>query len=83
MTSADGGGIEGDKSVKKIQSFDDILPHIGSAGRYQWFLFFLILPFAFAYAFLYFTQFFLVLTPNEYWCTVPELDGWNLTDEEK
>ncbi|XP_012268123.2 carcinine transporter-like [Athalia rosae] len=62
------------KTAKKIETFDDILPYIGGAGRYQWYLFVLLLPFAFGYAFLYFGHFFLVLTPNEYWCTVPELD---------
>ncbi|XP_012276482.1 carcinine transporter [Orussus abietinus] len=68
---------------KKIENFDDILPYIGEAGRYQWLLFLLLLPFTFVYAFLYFTQFFLTLTPEQHWCTVPELDGWNLTDAEK
>lgn len=68
---------------KKIETFDDILPYVGEAGFYQWMLFILLLPFTFVYAFLYFTQFFLTLVPNEHWCTVPELDGWNLTDLDK
>ncbi|XP_043271479.1 carcinine transporter-like isoform X2 [Venturia canescens] len=68
---------------KKIETFDDILPHVGEAGCYQWMLFILLLPFTFVYAFLYFTQFFLTLVPNEHWCTVPELDAYNLTDLEK
>ncbi|KAG6802461.1 carcinine transporter [Apis mellifera caucasica] len=67
----------------KIETFDDILPYVGEAGRYQWFLFIVLLPFTFVYAFLYFTQFFITLLPNEHWCTVPELERWNLTDEEK
>ncbi|XP_046622086.1 carcinine transporter-like isoform X1 [Neodiprion virginianus] len=75
--------MEGGEVVKKIENFDDILPHVGGAGCYQWILFFLLLPFAFVYAFLYFAQFFITLTPEEHWCTVPELNGWNLTDEQK
>ncbi|XP_012268147.2 carcinine transporter-like isoform X2 [Athalia rosae] len=67
----------------RIETFDDILPYIGEAGRYQWLLFILLLPFTVVYAFLYFTQFFLTLTPEEHWCTVPELEGWNLTDHQK
>lgn len=67
----------------KISTFDDILPYIGEASRYQCFLFIVLLPFTFVYAFLYFTQFFITLLPAEHWCTVPELDSWNLTDHEK
>lgn len=67
----------------KIGTFDDILPYVGEASRYQWFLFILLLPFTFVYAFLYFTQFFITLLPAEHWCTVPEFDSWNLTDSEK
>lgn len=67
----------------KIENFDDVLPYVGEAGRYQWLLFILLLPFTVVYAFLYFTQFFLTLTPEEHWCTIPELDRWNLTDLEK
>ncbi|XP_026670150.1 carcinine transporter-like [Ceratina calcarata] len=66
----------------KIETFDDILPHVGEAGRYQWFLFIVLLPFTFVYAFLYFTQFFITLVPAEHWCKVPELDKWNLTIDE-
>lgn len=67
----------------KIDTFDDILPYVGEAGRYQLILFVILLPFTVVYAFLYFTQFFLTLVPNEHWCHVPELDGWNLTDRER
>ncbi|XP_011169083.1 carcinine transporter [Solenopsis invicta] len=75
---------EGNEKIeKKIENFDDILPYVGEASRYQWFLFFLLLPFTFVYAFLYFAQFFITLVPAEHWCTIPELDAYNLTDHEK
>ncbi|XP_012268091.2 carcinine transporter-like [Athalia rosae] len=74
---------ENGKQRKKIETFDDILPYIGGAGRYQWLLFVLLLPFSIVYACLYFTQIFITLLPNEYWCRVPELDGWNLTERER
>lgn len=84
MTVAMETKAEEGKGVRpKIENFDDILPYIGEAGRYQWLLFLILLPFTFVYAFLYFTQFFLTLLPKEYWCSVPELDGWNLTDHQK
>lgn len=75
------GGESADRP--KIESFDDILPYIGEAGRYQWFLFFLLLPFTIVYAFLYFAQFFITLVPESYWCNVPEFETANLTDWQK
>jgi len=74
---------EGNVALDKIETFDDILPHVGEASRYQWFLFILLLPFTFVYAFMYFVQFFIALVPAEHWCSIPELDSWNLTDHEK
>ncbi|KAJ8676292.1 hypothetical protein QAD02_012079 [Eretmocerus hayati] len=75
---------EGEANTRpKIETFDDILPYVGEAGRYQWFLFVLLLPFTFVYAFLYFAQFFITLIPAEYWCHIPELDATGLSDHEK
>lgn len=75
---------EDDKNSRpKIESFDDILVHIGEAGRYQWGLFLILLPFTIVYAFLYFVQFFLTLVPEEHWCKVPEFEDANLTDWQK
>jgi hypothetical protein len=74
---------EGGESRPRIETFDDILPYIGEAGRYQWFLFVILLPFTFVYAFLYFAQFFITLIPEEYWCSVPEFADTNLTSFEK
>ena len=74
---------EGREQKPKIENFDDILPYVGEAGRYQWLLFIILLPFTFVYAFLYFAQFFITLVPEEHWCKIPELDGWNFTDDQK
>lgn len=58
---------------KAIVDFDDLLPHIGEFGRYQKILFLLMIPFAFFVAFVYFSQIFMTLVPEEHWCYVPEL----------
>ncbi|EDV96763.1 GH15031 [Drosophila grimshawi] len=55
--------------------FDDILPLIGEFGRYQKILFLCMIPFSFFVAFVYFSQIFLTLIPEQHWCHVPELDG--------
>ncbi|XP_076034398.1 solute carrier family 22 member 1-like [Oratosquilla oratoria] len=62
--------------------FDDVLPHVGEFGKYQWGLFAALAPFCANMAFVYITQIFLTLTPD-HWCRVPELEGVNLTQEEK
>lgn len=53
--------------------FDDILPHIGEFGTYQRILFFLMIPFAFFVAFVYFTQIFITIVPERHWCRITEL----------
>lgn len=60
--------------------FDDLLPHIGEFGTYQKWLFVLMIPFAFSVAFVYFTQIFITLVPEEHWCRVPELEHLSLED---
>lgn len=65
----------------KIMDFDDLLPHVGEFGRYQKILFLLMIPFAFFVAFVYFSQIFITLVPEEHWCRVPEL--MNLTIDER
>lgn len=54
--------------------FDDILPHIGEFGTYQKILFFLMIPFAFFVAFVYFSQIFITLVPERHWCRIQELE---------
>lgn len=74
-------GVEGGVVKPRIETFDDILPYVGEAGRYQWFLFVILLPFTFVYAFLYFAQFFITLIPEQYWCRVPELQNLTIAQQ--
>lgn len=69
------------KSDEDSFDFDDLLPHIGEFGIYQKILFLLMIPFAFFVAWVYFTQIFITITPEQYWCKVPELE--NLTLQER
>jgi hypothetical protein len=68
---------------RPIIDFDDLLPHIGDFGRYQKILFLLMIPFAFFVAFVYFSQIFITLVPDEHWCAVPELENLNYTLDER
>ncbi|XP_063632710.1 organic cation transporter protein-like [Cydia splendana] len=69
------------KKEKKATDFDDLLPYVGEFGLYQKILFLLMIPFAFFVAFVYFSQIFMTLVPEQHWCWVPELA--NLTVEER
>lgn len=62
---------------------DDLLPVIGEYGRYQKLLLWLIcLPACIPCGFCAFNQLFMTDTPHEYWCNVPQLTEFNLTDEQ-
>lgn len=63
-----------------VMDFDDLLPHIGDFGLYQKILFLLMIPFAFFVAFVYFSQIFMTLVPEEHWCKVPELEHLSLEE---
>jgi hypothetical protein len=65
----------------QVMDFDDMLPHIGEFGLYQKILFAMLAPFAFFVAFVYFTQIFITVTPEGYWCNIPELK--NLTAQQR
>ncbi|XP_034173992.1 carcinine transporter-like isoform X1 [Osmia lignaria lignaria] len=67
----------------KLESFDDILPYVGDYGRYQWLLLLSLLPSGVTYAFLYFSQFFITIIPNEHWCRIEELIDSNFTQEDR
>lgn len=69
-----------DGTEKPLLDFDDLLPHIGEFGLYQKLLFLCMIPFAFFVAFVYFSQIFMTLVPEEHWCRVPELEHLNLTE---
>lgn len=64
-----------------LTSFDDLLPYIGEFGLYQRILFLMMIPFAFFIAFVYFSQIFLTLVPEQYWCEIPELR--NFTQDQR
>lgn len=68
-------------SEQSIVDFDDFLPHVGDFGKYQKILFLCMIPFAFFVAFVYFSQIFIALVPEEHWCHVPELS--NLSANER
>ncbi|KAH8270129.1 hypothetical protein KR018_004307 [Drosophila ironensis] len=67
------GGVGGGDAPSL--DFDDILPMIGEFGRYQKLLFICMIPFSFFVAFVYFSQIFLTLIPEQHWCHVPELES--------
>lgn len=75
------GGMVAAVAEKPVVDFDDLLPHVGEFGRYQKILFLLMIPFAFFVAFVYFSQIFITLVPEEHWCYVPELQ--HLSVEER
>lgn len=70
-----------DKDKKKATDFDDLLPYVGEFGLYQKILFLLMIPFAFFVAFVYFSQIFMTIVPEQHWCWVPELA--NMSVEER
>lgn len=74
-------GMEQDNKPPKDMDFDELLPHVGEFGIYQRILFIMMIPFAFFVAFVYFSQIFITLVPEEHWCRVPELE--HLTVEER
>ncbi|XP_014364677.2 carcinine transporter [Papilio machaon] len=68
-------------SPRRLKDLDDLFPYIGDFGWYQRILFILMIPFGFFFAFVYFSQIFMTIVPEQHWCRVPELS--NLTVEER
>ncbi|CAB3256148.1 unnamed protein product, partial [Arctia plantaginis] len=60
-------------SANDVDVLEKILSHVGSMGRYQRLLLIIMMPFGYTYAFLYFVQIFITVTPQNYWCKIPEL----------
>jgi len=84
QAKGDGDDVQRDddrERAGKDMDFDELLPHVGEFGTYQRILFVLMIPFAFFVAWVYFSQIFITLVPEQYWCRVPELE--NLTLEER
>lgn len=71
----------GEREETEVLDFDDILPYLGEFGLYQRILFLLMIPFTFFVSFVYFSQIFMTLIPDDFWCMVPELQ--NMTVEER
>ncbi|KAK9293637.1 hypothetical protein QLX08_011466 [Tetragonisca angustula] len=71
----------GVKEETRDMDFDELLPYVGEFGLYQKILFVLMIPFASFVAWVYFSQIFITLIPDDYWCWVPELE--NLTVDER
>ncbi|KAF3423478.1 hypothetical protein E2986_10608 [Frieseomelitta varia] len=71
----------GVKEETRDMDFDELLPYVGEFGLYQKILFILMIPFASFVAWVYFSQIFITLIPDDYWCWVPELE--NLTVNER
>lgn len=66
---------------KKPLDLDDLLPIIGEFGRYQKLLLWLIcLPACIPCGFCAFNQLFMTDVPEDYWCAVPDLYKYNLTN---
>lgn len=79
----DEGPTETTALKPKLETLDDALPFVGDFGKYQYYLLLGLLPYTFGYATLYFSQFFLTLTPTEHWCKVDELIHRNFSEAER
>ncbi|XP_043480645.1 carcinine transporter-like [Leptopilina heterotoma] len=68
---------------KKIENFDDVLPYVGDFGKYQWFLMFSLVPYGLSFAYLFYSQIFILIVPQNHWCKIDELMTLNLTQEQR
>lgn len=67
--------------LKEPLDLDELLPVLGEYGSYQKLLLWLIcLPACIPCGFCAFNQLFMTDTPDDYWCNVPQLSVFNLSD---
>lgn len=60
---------------------DELLPEIGEFGRYQQLLLFgICLPACIPCGFVAFNQLFMTDVPEDYWCSIPEMENYTSTD---
>lgn len=78
--SKNDNSIVKESATKKDVDFDDIIPYFGNFGKYQIILFLLLAPYTLFFVFVYFTQIFITLVPEKYWCHVPELQHLGLEE---
>lgn len=70
-------------TFKEPLDLDDLLPVLGEFGCYQkLLLWFICLPACIPCGFCAFNQLFMTDTPDDYWCFVPQLSEFNLSDEQ-
>ena len=72
---------EANEIKEETKDFDELLPYVGEFGLYQKILFILMIPFISFVAWVYFSQIFIMLISEKYWCSVPELK--NFTSNER
>ncbi|XP_060655993.1 carcinine transporter-like isoform X1 [Drosophila nasuta] len=77
----EGNRAPASKDKENCLSFDEFLPYMGEFGLYQKRLIVYLIPFFFLWAFIYFTQIFLIVVPNDHWCRIAELQ--DLSREEQ
>ncbi|CAG5053798.1 unnamed protein product [Parnassius apollo] len=66
-----------DKRTKETgdsDALESVLSHVGELGCYQKLMLVLMLPCGVFFAFVYFSQMFIMATPQRHWCRVPELE---------
>lgn len=78
----DNNDVKEELNVKRqendVDALESVLYHVGEMGLYQKLLFIGMLPFGFFFAWIYFVQMFIAVTPQNYWCKVPELTNLSM-----
>ncbi|CAG5053792.1 unnamed protein product [Parnassius apollo] len=66
------------KEAGDSDALESVLSHVGELGCYQKLMLVSMLPFGVFFAFVYFSQMFIMATPQRHWCRVPELEHLNM-----